>query len=219
MSFVRPIARTRLPSQPPHRRLLIQAGALVLMTAAAFLLLAWYELHDAGKPLRAGQPLNPYVAAAHVVAARADVALGDARGAKKHVDAIAHDIARSARVIDVSRPIDHEAARAAVRPLAGVRSAIWLDNANLAIMVDGARYRTMAMIDTVCGALDPLGDTLAVVIHVQDATATNADGAMTLSRNCQLPEGERALFQAKRKVDVVSPELRSGFKAQQPARR
>ncbi|MET0232956.1 MAG: hypothetical protein ABW186_18650 [Rhodanobacteraceae bacterium] len=215
MPFIRPIARSR----PPHRRLLAQASALVLLTAAAFLLLAWYELHEAGKPLRAGRPLNPYVAAAHVVAARADVMLGDTRGAQKHVDAIAHDVARSARIIDVSHPIDHEAARVAVRSLSGVRAAIWLDTANLAIMVDGARYRSRAMIDTVCDALVPLGDTLAVVVHVQDATATNADGATTLSRNCQLPEGERALFQRKRNIDVVAPELRSAFKAQQAERR
>jgi hypothetical protein len=218
MSFVRPIPRSPAQSPSPHRRLLIQACALILLTAAAFLLLAWYELHEATKPPRAGEPLNPYVTAAHLVAARADAALGNARGAQKHIDAIAHDVARSARVIDVSRPINREAARAAVRPLPGVRSAVWLDNANLAIMVDGARYRTMAMIDTVCSALNPLGDTLAVVVHVQDATATNANGAATLSRNCQLPEGERALFQRKRNVDVVSPELRAAFKAQQPTR-
>ncbi len=215
MSFVRPVARSR----PSRRRLLKRAGASVLLIAAAFAVLAWHQWHDAAKPPRAGEPVNPYLTAAHLVAARTDATLGDARGAKKHVDAIAHDVARSARIIDVSRPIDHEAARAAVRPLAGVRSAIWLDNANLAIMVDGSRYRTSAMIDAACDALDPLGDTLAVVVHVQDATATNADGATTLSRNCQLPEGERALMQSKRNVDVVSPELHSAFKAQQPARR
>ena len=215
MSFVRPIPRSR----PSRRRMLKQAVALIVLVAAAFLVLAWYDWHQSTKPPRAGEPVNPYVTAAHLVAARADAALGNARGAQKHVEAIAHDVSRSARIIDVSRPIDHEAARAAVRPLTGVRSAIWLDNANLAIMVDGSRYRTMAMIDTVCSALDPLGDTLAVVVHLQDATATSADGAATLSRNCQLPEGERALLQAKRKIDVVSPELRSAFKAQQSNRR
>lgn len=201
------------------RRLLIRLSALILLTAAAFLLLAWHEQHEADKPLRAGEPLDPSIAAAHLVAARADAILGDTRGAQRHVEAIAHDVGRSARVIDVSRPIDREAARAAVRPLAGVRAAIWLDGANLAIMVDGPLYRTNAMIDTVCATLDPLGDTLAVVVHLQDTTAKNADGATTLSRNCQLPEGERALFQPKRNVDVVSPELRSAFKAQQSARR
>ena len=70
MSFVRPIARSR----SPHRRLLIQAFALILLTAAAFLLLAWYELHEATKPPRAGETLNPYITAAHLVAARADAA-------------------------------------------------------------------------------------------------------------------------------------------------
>jgi hypothetical protein len=215
MSFVRPIARPR----SWRRRLLKQASASVLLIAAAFAVLAWHERHDAARPPRAGDPVDPYVAAAHLVAARAEAALGDARGAQKHVDAIAHDVGRSARIIDVSRPINREAARVAARSLAGVRSAIWLDNANFAIMVNGTRFRTSAMIDTVCNALDPLGDTLAVVVHVQDATATNADGATTLSRNCQLPEDERALFQQKREVDVVTPELRSAFKAQQPARR
>lgn len=164
---------------------------------------------------KAGQALNPVVTAAHIAAARVDAVTGDAQGAKAHVDAIANDLMRSARVPDVARPIDHEAARAAVRPLPGVRSAIWLDPANLAVMVDGAPHRTMATIDRICAAIAPLGDTLALVVHVQDATAKTADGATTLSRNCQLPEGQFAFFQKKRDIDVVSPGLRRAFKAQQ----
>jgi len=169
----------------------------------------------AARPHQAGQPLSPLVTAAHIVAARADVMTGDADGAKAHVDAIAHDLMRSARVADVTRPIDHEAARAAVRSLQGVRSAIWLDQANLAVMVAGAADRSMATIDRVCDALAPLGDTLAVVVHVQNAAATTADDATTLSRNCQLPEGQLAFMQRKRGIDVVPPELRRTFKAQQ----
>ena len=84
------------------------------------------------------------------------------------MNAIAHDLTRSMRVPDVSRPIDHEAARAAVRPLAGVRSAIWLDQTNFVVMVNGAEQRSMGMIDRVCLALEPLGDTLAVVVNLQD---------------------------------------------------
>jgi len=106
-------------------------------------------------------------------------------------------------------------ARTAVRPLPGVRSTVWLDAANFVVMVDGAQHRSMDMIDRVCLALEPLGDTLAVVVNVQDVTAKNPDGAMTLSRNCQLPEGQRAFMQAKRQVDVASPELRRTFRAQQ----
>lgn len=164
---------------------------------------------------QAGQPLNPIVTAAHVAAARVDVATGDTRGAKAHVDAIAYDVMRSARVPDTMRPIDHEAARAAVRPLPGVRSAIWLDTTNLAVMVDGAPNRTMATVDRICEAIAPLGDTLALVVHVQDATAKTADGATTLSRNCQLPAGQFAFLQKKREIDVVPSDLRRTFKAQQ----
>ena len=82
-------------------------------------------------------------------------------------------------------------------------------------MVEGSQYRSMVMIDQVCVALEPLGDTLAVVVNVQDVTAQHADGATTLSRNCQLPEGQRAFLQRKRQVDVVAPEVRAQFKDQQ----
>lgn len=37
-------------------------------------------------------------------------------------------------------------------------------------MVGDARHRSMDMIDQVCLALEPLGDTLAVVVNVQDVT-------------------------------------------------
>jgi len=144
---------------------------------------------QARQPEQAGQPLSPYAIAGHIAGARANMVLGDSRAAQKHVDALAHDFSRSIRLPDATRPIDHEAARAAVRILPGVRTAIWLDRANLAVMADGAQHRGMQTIDQVCLALEPLGDTLAVVVNVQDVSARNADGATTLSRNCQLPEG------------------------------
>lgn len=122
---------------------------------------------------------------------------------------------RAPRLRDTRRPIDHEAARAALRPIPGVRSAIWLDADNLVVMVDGQTYRDMDMIDRLCVALEPLGDTLGVVVNLQDAKARNGDEAETLSRNCQLPEGQRAFMQAKRPVDVVAPEVRERFKGMQ----
>jgi hypothetical protein len=122
---------------------------------------------------------------------------------------------RQAGMPDVSRPIDHESARMAAKAVPGVRTALWLDHDNFVVMVDGTQYRSMAMIDQVCVALEPLGDTLAVVVNVQDVTAQHADDATTLSRNCQLPEGQRAFFQRKRQVDVVAPEVRARFKDQQ----
>jgi hypothetical protein len=127
----------------------------------------------------------------------------------------ATEFLRQAQIADVSRPIDHESARAAAKNLHGVRTALWLDRANFVVMVDGEQYRTMAMIDQVCVALEPLGDTLAVVVNVQDVTATKPDAATTISRNCQLAEGQRAFLQGNRQVDVVSREVRKQFKGQQ----
>ena len=170
------------------------------------------------KPEQAGQPANPYKAAGRIAAARASVTVGNTDAAEQHIMAVATDITRSARMPDVYRPIDRESARAAVRGIPGVRSSTWLDRENLIVMVDGQRHRSMTMIDDVCLALEPLGDTLAVVINVQDVSATTADDATTLSRNCQLPEGQRAFMQKKRQVDVVSRELRDTFKKQQERR-
>jgi hypothetical protein len=199
----------------PCRRARRTIAAVVLAVVGACALSACQPADhtnaQARRPEQAGQPMNPYTLAAHAAGARASMALGDSRAAQKHIDAVAHDLSRSMRLPDATRPIDHEAARAAVRNLPGIRTAIWLDKANFVVMVDGAQRRSMQKIDQVCLALEPLGDTLAVVVNVQDVTARNADGATTLSRNCQLPEGERALMQGKREVDVVSRELREKF--------
>ena len=73
----------------------------------------------------------------------------------------------------------------------------------------------METIDSICLALESLGDTLAVVVNVQDVTAKNLEESETLSRNCQLPEGQRAWMQPKRDIDVVPHELREQFDAMQ----
>ncbi len=190
-------------------------GAAMLCIAACQQRAANEQAAEQRRPQQAGQPVNPYAVAGHIVGARAAAVMGDSRAGERHVRAIADDITRSARIPDATRPIDHEAARAAVRPLPSVRSTFWLDAANLVVMVGDAQHRSMDMIDQVCLALEPLGDTLAIVVNVQDVTAKTPDGATTLSRNCQLPEGQRAMLQAKRQVDVVAPEVREQFKRQQ----
>lgn len=167
------------------------------------------------RPQQAGQPVNPYATAGHIAGARAALLTGNQQAAQEHVDAMARDFSRSIRLRDVSRPIDREAARATVRPMQGARSVIWLDADNLVVMVNGQQYRDMDMIDRICVVLEPLGDTLGVVVNLQDVNARNGDEATTLSRNCQLPEGERALLQARRQVDVVAPEVREQFKKMQ----
>jgi len=168
----------------------------------------------ARQPQQAG-PTNPLVTAGHLADIEAAGLTGDQRATQGHIETMHKDMMRSMHLADPSRRIDHEAARAAVRPLPGVRSAVWIDNANLLVAVGGAQYRSMATIDNVCLALEPLGDTLSVVVNVQDMMATTSEGADTLSRNCQLGAGERAMFQQKRQVDVLDPEARRVFRAQQ----
>ena len=179
--------------KPFRRRRVWWPDALAPIVAAALCgavyLDAQHALANKTRPEQAGRPVDGYAVAAHVAVARAAALAGDTRIAQAHAEAIAHDLARSARIPDIHRPIDHEAARAAVRPLEGVRSAVWLDAANFVVMVDGARYRSMDMIDRVCVALEPLGDTLAVVVNLEDVTAKDGDGAEAVSRNCQLGEG------------------------------
>lgn len=151
----------------------------------------------------------------HVAAVRAGALLGNQKAVAQNVQGMTKDILHDARIPDPARPIDHEAARAAIRPLTGVRSVAWMDHNNLLVMVGGAVYRNMAMIDRVCDALDPLGDTLAVVVNVQDVTATTSEGADAVSRNCQLPEGQRAFLQPKRQIEALDPAARRAFEAQQ----
>ncbi|HET9818605.1 MAG TPA: hypothetical protein VFP92_05515 [Rhodanobacteraceae bacterium] len=60
-----------------------------------------------------------------------------------------------------------------------------------------------------------MGDTLAVVVNVQDVTATTSESVDAVSRNCQLPEGQRAFLQPRRQIEALDPATRRAFKAQQ----
>jgi hypothetical protein len=110
------------------------------------------------------------------------------------------------RMPGVFHPIDHEAARAALRPIAGVRNTAWLDASSLVVTVDGSGAKTPTMIDTICRTLEPLGDTLPVVVNLREFNARSMDVATTLSRNCQLPREQ--LMQVSREIDVVAAGLR-----------
>jgi hypothetical protein len=169
----------------------------------------------ARRPQQAGQGTNPLTTAGHLAGVEVAGLSGDQRAMQAHVDAMHKNRMRDMRLADPSRRIDHEAARAAVRPLAGVQSTVWIDNANLLVLVGGSQYRSMATIDNICLALEPLGDTLSVVVNVQDVMATTSEGTDTLSRNCQLGAEERAMFQQKRQVDVLDPDVRRVFREQQ----
>lgn len=167
------------------------------------------------RPQQAGQPLNPLTTARHMVAIEAAAVAGNQHAVQQHLEGMSNDMLRSMRLADPSQRIGHETARATLAKLPGVRSSVWVDSNNLMVLVDGARYRSVAMIDRLCLAMEPLGDTLAVTVNLQDVTATTSVGADTLSRNCQLPMGERPLMQSQRQMDVLDPELRRAFEAQQ----
>ncbi len=139
---------------------------------------------------------------------------GDQAQARAQIDAVADDVRRAMKIPDAARPIDPESARIAARTVPGVRSVAWIDRANLMVIVSDNDVRTEATIDAICAALSPLGDTLAVVVHLQSAAATDGDALEVLGRNCQLAQGDRAFLQADRQVDTLPPEIRAQVKAQ-----
>jgi hypothetical protein len=155
-------------------------------------------LDSANAQPSAGSGTNPPDTVGHLAGIEAAGLTGDPRAMRAHVEAMHKNMMRDMRLTDPSRPINHEAARAALRPLpGGVQSSAWINRSNMLVMVGGGQYRNMQTINRICRALEPLSDTLSVVVNVQDVTATTSEGADTISRNCQLGAGERAMFQQK----------------------
>ena len=190
----------------------------VLAGIAACLLIAactaqQAESPQAQRPQQAGQPMDPLRTAGHVTGARLSAIAGERQGVQRNMDAMAEDLRRAMKLADASRPIDREAARGIARAMPGVRSANWIDRHNFLVRVDGAELRSQQTIDALCIRLEPLGDTLAVVVHLQDAAALTRDGMDTLSRNCQLAPGDSAMFQRPRAVDALDPRIRAQQRA------
>ena len=94
-----------------------------------------------------------------------------------------------------------------------MRSTVWFDQHNFFVIVESNELKSQQTIDAICHQLDPLGDTLGVVVNVQSGAATNGDDLQILSRDCQLAPGDRAFMQRERQVDVVSPAIRAQHKA------
>jgi hypothetical protein len=158
---------------------------------------------------------TPLSVAGHVAAARVGALIGDQKALQGHVDAMSKDILHDAHIPDPTRPMPHEAARTRVAQIAGVRSASWVDHDNLLVLVGGPQFRNMTMVERICDTLAPLGDTLGVVVNVQDVTATTSAGADAVSRDCQLPQGQRAFLQRNRQIEALDPKIRNAFEAQQ----
>ena len=160
------------------------------------------------EPQPAGEPVSAARSVAHLAKIEAAAVAGDRQAVQEGVEAFSDDVRRSMRVPDITRPIDPETARAAAKRVPGVRSVVWLDRENLFAIVATNPARSHATIDAICRELDPLGDTLAVVVNLQSGAARTGDELEILSRNCHLAEGELAFLRQKRQVDVVAPEIR-----------
>lgn len=171
------------------------------------------------RPQQAGEPLDPITTARRIAAVRGNAAVGNQAGVQREMDALQDDFRRSIKLADPARRIDREAARAAARSIEGVRSVVWIDHENLLAIVERNELRSQATIDAICLALEPLGDTLGVVVNLQSGAARTGDELEILSRNCQLAPGDRAFLQRNRQIDVVSPEVRKQHRASQTSSR
>jgi hypothetical protein len=157
---------------------------------------------------RAGQQIDPLKTASHITVARLSALAGDQDGVRRNAEAMAEDMRRAMKLADPGRRIDQEAARQALRGMQGVRSVVWLDRTHLLVRVDDVALRTHHTIDEVCYRLQPLGDTLGVVVHLQSATERNIGDLDALKRNCQLAPGDRAFAQRDRTLNALDPTIR-----------
>lgn len=154
------------------------------------------------------KPHDPGTPAERMLAIRGAVLSGDQEAARRQMEAMNHDLQRAIRLPDPARRIPQELARARVKAVQGVSTAAWMNNRDLVVLVTGAEYRDFAMSERICHALEPLGDTLWVTLHLQDRSARTGGDLAVYSRTCQLQPGERALMQDTRQVDPVDPALR-----------
>jgi hypothetical protein len=196
------------------KRTVLKLSALlsgILMVSAC----TKHEPEEAPRPARAGKAVDPVQTAAHLVSIRAAAAVGDEQAVRDHMGAMQEDFRKAIKLADPSRVVDREGARQAARQVDGVRSVAWIDHENLFVIVSSNEARNYGTIDRICLALEPLGDTLGVVVSLQSGAATNGDELAVLTRNCQLEPGDRALLSRRRDIDVVDPEIRRQHRANQ----
>ncbi len=161
-------------------------------------------LNATAAQLPAKRGTNPLFGADHLASIQVGLT-GDQSAVRGHLRATHNKTMGDMRRADPLRAISRDQASAALLPVPGVLSSAWIDRSSLQVMVGGAQYRRIGTINRICRALEPLGDTLSVVVNVQDVTANTSAGAHPLSRNCQLRAGERVTFQQARRVDVLEP--------------
>jgi hypothetical protein len=168
------------------------------------------------KPEQAGQALDPVKVATQMAATQAAAITGDQQAVQASMYALNEDFRKSIKLADPARRVDREAARVAAKRVDGVRSVAWVDQTNLLAIVSRNDARSYQTIDAICLELEPLGDTLGVVVNLQSGAALTGDDLAILSRNCQLAPGDRALLQRVRQLDSVDPTLRTQHRANNP---
>ena len=167
------------------------------------------------RPVRAGQSPDPLKTAAQIASVHAAAVSGDQEGVETSMRSLQRDHLRSMKLADPSRKVDRESARSAARQVEGVRSVAWVDRENLFVIVNANSARTYETIDRICLALEPLGDTLGVVVNLQSGAAQTGDELEILSRNCQLEPGDRAMLSRNRQLNTLDPEMRRQHRANQ----
>lgn len=155
------------------------------------------------KPQQAGQGMQPVKVAAQMAGVHASAIAGDQEGVQAGMGSLQEDFRKSIKLADPHLQVDRESARTAARRVDGVRSVAWIDRENLLVIVDRNEARSYGTVDAICMELEPLGDTLGVVVNLQSGAATNGDELEILSRDCQLAPGDRAMLARKRQVDVI----------------
>lgn len=164
---------------------------------------------------QAGKPLDSLGTAASLATIRMAALTGDEEAVQREFREMHNGLMRSMKVPDPRRKIDREVARTATRDVRGVRSVVWIDRDNLLVLVEDAAARSQDTINEVCYQLEMLGDSLAVVVNLQNANARDGDELEILVRNCQLAPGDRAFAQQNRLVDAIDPAIRAQHEANQ----
>jgi hypothetical protein len=174
-----------------------------LILFAAFLSACAREEPEEPRPERAGQPVSGAEFLARTAATAAASATGQDEVARDQLRAIGDDYRRAIKLADPARAVNREQAREVARGIEGVRSVAWVDAANLYVIVERNELKTEQTIDRLCVALQPLGDTLGVVINLQSGEARTGAELQLLVRNCQLAVGEHAFLHDRRDRNVV----------------
>ena len=193
----------------------MRAVTIPLILFAAFLSGCAREAPEEPKPERAGQPVSGAEFLARTAATAAASATGQDEAARDQLRAMGDDYRRAIKLADPARAVNREQAREVARGVEGVRSVAWVDATNLYVIVERNELKTEQTIDRVCVALEPLGDTLGVVINLQSGEARTGAELQLLVRNCQLAVGEHAFLHDRRDRNVVSDAVWTQHEANQ----